>query len=154
MTTHDETTQDKTTHDETTHDDTRFTSYLCIGCPLGCRLEVEENDEHEIVEVRGHSCKKGERFARQEHVDPRRMLTTTVAVRGGRLARLPVRTTDTIPKDLVMPVCARLRSVEVGAPVSMGDVVLRDVLGSGVDVVASRDLPADDRGVAVRAESD
>jgi CxxC motif-containing protein len=130
-----------TTHD-TPRDDTRFTSYLCIGCPLGCRLEVEEDEDHEIVEVRGHSCKKGERFARQEHVDPRRMLTTTVAVRGGTLARLPVRTADTIPKHLVLPVCERLRSVEVTAPVSMGDVVLPDALGSGVDVVASRDLPA------------
>lgn len=124
-------------------DDDRFTSYLCIGCPLGCRLEVEENEQHEVVEVRGHNCKKGERFARQEHVDPRRMLTTTVAVHGGRLARLPVRTADTIPKDLVMPLCVALRSVEVEAPITIGEVVLPDALGSGVDVVASRDLPAD-----------
>lgn len=131
-----------------TDGDTRFTTYLCIGCPLGCRLEVEEDDEHEIVEVRGHSCKKGERFARQEHVDPRRMLTTTVAVTGGRLARLPVRTTDTIPKDLVMPLCELLRTVAVAAPVSMGGVVLADALGTGVDVVASRDLPASAHVVA------
>lgn len=124
-------------------DDDRFTSYLCIGCPLGCRLEVEENEQHEVVEVRGHNCKKGERFARQEHVDPRRMLTTTVAVRSGQLARLPVRTADTIPKDLVMPLCVALRSVEVDTPITMGDVVLADALGSGVDVVASRDLPAE-----------
>ncbi len=127
---------------DTPRDDTRFTSYLCIGCPLGCRLEVEEDEDHQIVEVRGHSCKKGERFARQEHVDPRRMLTTTVAVHGGVIARLPVRTVDTIPKDLVLPMCERLRTVAVTAPVSMGDVVLPDALGSGVDVVASRDLPA------------
>ena len=131
-----------------TDDETRFTTYLCIGCPLGCRLEVEEDDEHEIVEVRGHSCKKGERFARQEHVDPRRMLTTTVAVTGGRLARLPVRTTDTIPKDLVLPLCELLRTVAVAAPVSMGGVVLADALGTGVDVVASRDLPASAHVVA------
>jgi len=141
-----------TSHDAP--DDTTFTSYLCIGCPLGCRLEVEENDEHEVVEVRGHHCKKGERFARQEHVDPRRMLTTTVAVRGGRLARLPVRTVDTVPKDLVMPLCEALRAVEVAAPVSMGDVVLGDALGSGVDVVASRDVAgvgndADRRSTAI-----
>ena len=124
----------------TSHEDTTFTSYLCIGCPLGCRLEVEENDAHEIVEVRGHHCRKGDRFARQEHVDPRRMLTTTVAVRHGRFPRLPVRTTDTIPKDLVTPLCERLRTIEVTAPIAMGDVVLGDALGTGVDVVASRDL--------------
>ncbi len=123
-------------------DDHTFTSYLCIGCPLGYRLEVEENADHEIVEVRGHACRKGDVFARQEHIDPRRMLTTTVAVRGGRPPRLPVRSVDTIPKDLVRPVCERLRTVEVQAPISMGDVVLADALGSGVDVVASRDLPS------------
>ncbi len=122
-------------------DDHTFTSYLCIGCPLGCRLEVEENADHEIVEVRGHACRKGDVFARQEHIDPRRMLTTTVAVRGGRAARLPVRSVDTIPKHLVQPVCERLRTVEVETPISLGDVVLADALGSGVDVVASRDLP-------------
>lgn len=123
-------------------DDTTFTTYLCIGCPLGCRLEVEEDLSHEIVEVRGHRCRKGERFARQEHVDPRRMLTTTVAVRGGRLARLPVRTADAIPKDLVLPLCEQLRSVVVPAPVEMGDLVLGDPLGLGVDVVASRTILA------------
>ena len=137
-------------HRDAEPDDDRFTSYLCIGCPLGCRLEVEENEQHDVVEVRGHHCKKGERFARQEHIDPRRMLATTVAVRGGRLARLPVRTADTIPKDLVMPLCVALRSVEVEAPITMGDVVLADALGSGVDVVASRDLPADVGGEVSR----
>lgn len=125
---------------DTTVDDTTVTGYLCIGCPLGCRLEVEENAAHDIVEVRGFSCKKGERFARQEHVDPRRMVTTTVAVTGGVFARLPVRTVETIPRDLVIALCERLRSVEVAAPVSMGDIVLTDALGTGVDVVASRDV--------------
>ncbi len=119
----------------------RITSYLCIGCPLGCRLEVEENDEHDIVEVRGFSCKKGERFAKQEHFDPRRMVATTVGVLDGRFPRLPVRTVTPIPKALVAALCEELRDVSVDAPVSIGDVVLRDALGTGVDIVASRDMP-------------
>jgi CxxC motif-containing protein len=117
------------------------TTYLCIGCPLGCRLEVEEGADHEIVEVRGFSCKKGERFARQEHVDPRRTVTTTVGVLDGALARLPVRTVEPVPKDLVTSLCEELRGVTVEAPVRMGDVVLTDALGTGIDVVATRDLP-------------
>ena len=118
----------------------RVTTYLCIGCPLGCRLELEESGDHEIVEVRGFSCKKGERFAIQEHTDPRRMVTTTVAVESGLFPRLPVRTAEPVPKPLMGRVCDVLRSVTVTAPVTMGDVVCRDVAGSGVDVIASRSL--------------
>lgn len=119
---------------------TNIATYLCIGCPLGCRLEVEENEDHEIVEVRGFSCKKGERFALQEHTDPRRIVTTTVAISNAQLPRLPVRTADSVPKDLVVALCETLRSVCVEGPVAMGDVVLPDALGTGVDVVASRSM--------------
>lgn len=120
--------------------DRRVTGYLCIGCPLGCRLEVEEDDRGEIVEVRGFACRKGREFATAEHVAPTRMVTTTVAVQGARWPRLPVRTVDPVPKDLVMELVAVLRDVTVRAPVRLGDVVLADALGTGIDVVASRDL--------------
>ena len=119
----------------------RVTGYLCIGCPLGCRLEVEEDAEGDIVEIRGFSCRKGRDFAVAEHTDPRRMVTSTVGVDGGRWARLPVRTVDPVPKGLVMDLCRVLREVTVTAPIHLGDVVLADALGTGVDVVASRDLP-------------
>jgi CxxC motif-containing protein len=117
-------------------------SYLCIGCPLGCRLEVDEAADGEIVEVRGFSCRKGKEFAVQEHTDPRRLVTTTVAVTGARWPRLPVKTTTTVPRDRVLDVCAALRRVRVRAPVRNGDVIVADVLGTGADVVATRDLPA------------
>lgn len=123
-------------------DEHQVTGYLCIGCPLGCRLEVEEDDHHEIVEVRGFSCRRGRDFAISEHTDPRRMVTTTVAVEGGRWARLPVRTVETVPKDRVVELCEALRGVTASAPVRLGDVIMADALGTGVDVVASRDLPA------------
>ena len=120
---------------------TQITHYLCIGCPLGCRLEVEESDDGSIVEVRGHSCKKGERFAEREHHDPRRMVTTTVAVSGGRWARLPVHTTSEVPKDLVRDVVRHLRAIRVEAPIELGRVIESDVLDTGADVVASRAMP-------------
>ena len=119
----------------------RITHYLCIGCPLGCRLEVEEDPGGQVVEVRGFSCRKGKVFAEREHTDPRRMLTTTVTIEGGRWARLPVRTLEEIPKDRVWDVVSALRTVKVTAPASMGQIVARDVAGTGVDVVASRDMP-------------
>ena len=113
--------------------------YLCINCPLGCRLEVDANGD-DIIEVRGNACKRGLEFARQEHTDPRRMVTTTVAVRGAPLARLPVATADAVPKDAVRDVCRALHALELHAPVEIGDVVLADVLGTGVDVIATRTL--------------
>ena len=116
------------------------THYLCIGCPLGCRLEVEEDVDGSVVEVRGHSCRKGKTFAEREHHDPRRMVTTTVAVEGGRWSRLPVHTTAEVPKHLVHDVVRSLRSVRVTAPVELGQVIEPDVLGTGVDVVASRPM--------------
>lgn len=116
-------------------------SYLCIGCPLGCRLEVDESPLGDIIEVRGFACRKGKEYAVQEHTDPRRLVTTTVAVDGARWPRLPVRTVDTVPKDLVREVCRALEAVRVDAPVQIGDVIVADVLGTGTDVVATRDLP-------------
>jgi CxxC motif-containing protein len=120
-----------------------FTHYLCIGCPLGCRLEVEE-EEGAIVEVRGFACKRGEEYALQEHSDPRRMVTASVRVRNGLWARLPVRTTVTVPKNQVRAVCQLLRRISATAPIRMGEVVVANVLGTGVDVVASRDMPEGD----------
>lgn len=124
-------------------DASRVAHYLCIGCPLGCRLEVREHDDGE-VEVRGFSCRRGEAFGRQEHVDPRRMVATTVRVQGGRWARLPVSTREPMPKALVTALCDALHALELSAPVALGQVVLADALGTGVDVVATRSLPRDD----------
>lgn len=115
--------------------------YLCIGCPMGCRLEVEDTNEGEIVEVRGFSCKRGEAYAKQEHVEPKRMVTTTIAIDSGLWARLPVHTTAPVPKDRVMAVCQALHQLHVTAPITRGEVVCRDVLGTGVDVMASRSMP-------------
>lgn len=114
-------------------------SYLCIGCPLGCRLEVDAV-ERDVVEVRGNSCRKGVTFAQQEHVDPRRVVTTTVAIDGAAWPRLPVKTAGEVPKAIVGDVCRALREVVARAPIAQGDVVLADVLGTGVDVVATRSM--------------
>lgn len=117
------------------------THYLCIECPLGCRLEAEEDTDGNIVEVRGSACKKGKTFAEREHTDPRRMVTATVAIAGGFWPRLPVRTLAEVPKDRVWDVVKLLRSISVESPVLMGDVIVADIVGTGVDVVASRDMP-------------
>lgn len=123
-------------------DELLTTHYLCIGCPLGCRLEVDENpDDHAIVEVRGFSCRRGKEYALQEHTAPQRTVTTTVAIDHALWARLPVRSSRPAPKDKVAAICRALRTVRVAAPVAMGDVIVPDVLGCGVDMLAARDMP-------------
>ena len=127
-------------------DDTTTYTYLCIGCPLGCRLELDEDDAGEIVEIRGASCRKGDRYAKQEHTDPRRTVTTTVAIDGALWPRLPVRTAGEIPRDRVREAVDALAGVSVLAPVRMGDVVLDDLLGTGIAVVATRDMVSVEAG--------
>ena len=118
-----------------------ITHYLCIGCPLGCRLEVEE-DAGEMLEVRGFACKRGKEYAEREHTDPRRLVATTVQVDGGIWSRLPVKTKQPIPKQAVLPLCRALRQVSIKAPVKRGAVVASNVMGTRVDIVATRDMPA------------
>ncbi len=114
--------------------------YLCIGCPLGCRLEVEEDEQSTIVEVRGWSCRRGDTYARQEHVDPRRVVTTTVRIRDGMWARLPVKSDGDVPKGIVHQICDELGKLTISAPVQMGDVIVSNILGTGADIVATRDM--------------
>ena len=115
-------------------------TYTCIVCPRGCRITVA--GEPDALEVSGHSCKRGSDYALAEHTHPMRTLTTTVAVEGSSLRRLAVQGTAPVPRELLRDCLAQVNAVRVAAPLRMGDVVLADVCGTGVDVVAARDLPA------------
>lgn len=117
-----------------------LTNYLCIGCPLGCHLEVDDDDDRNVLEVRGMACKRGEKFAKQEHTDPRRMMTTTIRISGGMWPKLPVKTIAPLPKDMVVQVCRELHKLQLEAPVAMGDVIMKDALGTGIDIVATRSM--------------
>ncbi len=114
---------------------------ICITCPVGCTLEVTHEGKT-IVKVDGNQCKKGLDYAAGELTDPRRMVTSTVKVRGGVQPLVPVYTAAPIPKPLIFDLLAELRKVELQAPVQVGQTVLENALGTGVDVLASRNLPS------------
>jgi CxxC motif-containing protein len=114
---------------------------ICITCPMGCSLEVT-HDGKTVYEVTGNGCKKGMGYAESEMSDPRRMVTSTVKVRGGSHPLVAVYTATAVPKPRIFDLLAALRLVELQAPVRMGQVVLENALGTGVNVVASRDSPA------------
>lgn len=111
----------------------------CISCPVGCLLSVEMNGR-EVVSVAGNACPRGVTYAKAECTDPRRMVTTTVKVRGGELSMLPVRTRTDIPKGLVKESVRALKGLVVDAPVRIGDVVLGNVCGTGVDFIATANV--------------
>ena len=108
----------------------------CIGCPLGCALTVTMNGK-EVVEVKGNTCKKGDIYARKEVTNPTRIVTTTVRVSGGAAPMINVKTQSDIPKDKIFECVAALKGVTIQAPVAIGDVVLENVAGTGVNIVAA-----------------
>ena len=118
------------------------TSMICITCPKGCTLEVT-HDGKTVVRV-NQGCKRGKEYAQRELVDPRRMVATTVRVLHGAHPLLPVYTAAPFPKGRIRELQAALREMELRAPVRMGAVVLPDALGTGIDILASRDMSAVD----------
>lgn len=119
--------------------------FNCTTCPSECLLtvEVERGADGAVVEVRsvtGNSCPRGDTFAHQELTCPMRVLTTTVAVSGGDEALLPVRTAEAIPLTVHAQTMDLIRGLIIVAPVRMGDVVLEDLLHTGIDLIASMDI--------------
>ena len=110
---------------------------ICIGCPMGCPVTVEM-DGREIVSVSGNTCPRGDAYARKEVTNPTRIVTSTVKVEGGLVEMIPVKTKEDIPKDKIFDCMRALKGITVKAPVHIGDVILADAAGTGVDVVATR----------------
>ncbi|MBC7264572.1 MAG: DUF1667 domain-containing protein [Chloroflexi bacterium] len=114
--------------------------FICTTCPMGCRIRaICENGE--LRDAEGQACKRGLEYVRTELTDPRRMVATTVRVRGGRWPLVPVRTAAPVPKAGIPTILNLLREIEVQAPVTLGQVILADAAGTGIDVIASRDMP-------------
>ncbi len=113
--------------------------FVCINCPLSCSLELIEEDG-EVIEVLGNECNVGAKYAEEEFRNPQRMVTTTVTVRNGLLPLLPVVSESTVPKDLVRDAVKVLSDVAVDAPIEEGQVIYEDILGTGVNIISSRQL--------------
>ena len=110
--------------------------FVCIGCPLGCNITVEA-DNGEIKNIAGNTCPRGADYVTKELTDPRRIVTSLVRVRGGALPVVSVKTAADIPKDRIRDCIKALKMIELAAPVRMGDVVVENVCGTNVDIVAT-----------------
>ena len=110
----------------------------CIVCPTGCMVHVENINGELIIE--GHSCKRGEEYAREEFISPKRILTTTMRVENGFLSLVPVRSNKPLPKDKLEETLKEIAHKQIEAPIKMGDVLIENVLGLDINIIASRDL--------------
>lgn len=122
----------------------------CIVCPNGCRLTIEETErapgenvgsgaERQTVRVTGNLCKKGEAFAVQEVTDPRRSVTTTCRTAFAGIPVVPVRTNGEVRKDLMQQVVAEVNHITIREPMKIGDVIIKNVSGTGVDIILCTD---------------
>lgn len=111
----------------------------CIGCPMGCALDVTlENGQ--VVDVKGNTCLKGKTYAEKECTNPTRIVTSTVRVKDGEIDAVSVKTESDIPKNKIFKCVEDLRNVVMKAPVSIGDIIAENIAGTGVNIVATKDV--------------
>ncbi len=115
-------------------------TFICIGCPLGCAVTLTIDDAGEVQEFAGNKCKEGKKYVLEEYKNPVRALTATVLTEGSTQPLLAVRTNRPILKTKQLPGMQVIAGVRAKPPLKMGDVVVSNLLGTGVDVVASADL--------------
>ncbi|MDY4788899.1 MAG: DUF1667 domain-containing protein [Bacilli bacterium] len=109
--------------------------FVCIICPKGCRLKVSDD-----LKVSGNTCKRGEKYALDEVTHPMRNITSTVKIISSSINRLPVKTSGDIPKEKMFDVMDEINKVVCKAPIKMHDVIIKNVLNLGVDVIATRTI--------------
>lgn len=112
-------------------------AYTCIICPIGCDL-VAEIEDNEMISLTGNNCAKGRSYVQQELTDAMRTLSTSVVVKGGELPVASVRLNRPVPKASLFKVMAEAKKVILLAPVRIGQVALKDIAGTGADLVVTK----------------
>lgn len=118
---------------------------ICVLCPRGCSLSIEYENEASSasLKVTGNKCPKGQEFAQQEWFKPMRMLTSTVKTNSDKFPRIPVKTSEAIPKDQIDKVMHVINALTVTLPVTMGEIIVQNVLELGVDILATLSIKED-----------
>ncbi|GAB6088917.1 DUF1667 domain-containing protein [Spirochaeta dissipatitropha] len=120
---------------------------ICIACPIGCRLKV--SIEGEDIQVSGNKCRRGEIYAREECLAPKRMVTTTCRVHyqkngkessQGFLQRVPVRSSEAVPVEHIPALLEKLHSMDVASPLPKGSIIIEDIAGTGIQIISSHSV--------------
>ncbi len=116
------------------------TNVICLQCPFACNMEVTLKESREIQEISNHICKKGAEYAEEEIKNPVRVLTTTVEVQSETFQLLPVQTSKPVSKEKLFDCMSELAKVKVQSPIGYNEVILENILGTGVDVIATMEI--------------
>lgn len=110
---------------------------ICIVCPMGCRIKVDEENGYKVT---GNMCPKGVIYGKKELTFPTRTITSTVKIKNGIHKRLPIKTSTEIPKDMIFKIMKEINKIEVESPVKVGDILLENVLNTGANIIATRNM--------------
>lgn len=114
-----------------------MTNLICITCPKGCHLTVDENNDYAVT---GNACPRGAEYGKNELLHPVRVVTSTVRIEGALLPRLPVKTDRPLPKEKMFDCMALLDGITAQSPVSVGQVLAANILGTDVNIVAAKTM--------------
>ncbi|MBR0112558.1 MAG: DUF1667 domain-containing protein [Clostridia bacterium] len=114
----------------------------CVTCPMGCSIKVEMTESGEITSISGNTCPRGEKYAKDEITHPLRSLATTVRVEGGIYNVVPCKSAGPLPKEKIFDCMQAVNAAAVNAPVALGDVLIENICGTGVNIVATNHCPA------------
>lgn len=129
---------------------TSLKEFICIICPVGCKIKVDFElsslsasgfaSAPAIKSIHGFRCQRGEKYVQEEIINPKRTLTSVVSLKNGEMPMCPVRTSVPISKDILEEMTRNVSQLSVEAPVKIGEVLVKNIMGSGADIVVTRDL--------------
>lgn len=108
--------------------------YICIVCPKGCHIVVDGEN------ISGYTCLRGLNYVKQESIDPRRILTTTVKVNDKNIRVCPVKSSDTLPKDKLFASMEEINKISVDLPIKLHQIVIKNILNTGVDIITTKEI--------------
>jgi len=112
---------------------------ICILCPRGCHIQIQQVKDGEW-KIEGHGCKRGKDYAIQEATCPLRVLTTSVWVEGGNHRLVSAKTDRSIPRDKIIESLKQTKGLTVKAPINIGDILVKNIVGTGANLVATRKI--------------
>ena len=112
-----------------------MTELICICCPSGCHLSVDEDNDYKVT---GNGCERGAEYGKSEVKSPVRVLTSTIEVKGGEIGRCPVKTNGAIPKGKIFDAQKKVQEVCLNAPINLGDVIIENICDTGINVIATK----------------
>jgi CxxC motif-containing protein len=113
------------------------TNITCILCPIGCEIRVNKK---ELKIIEGAKCKKGIDYSKNEILNPKRIITSSILVKNGDLPLVSVKTNNPIPKDKIFEIINKIKNKTVDAPIQIGEIIIKNILGTNADIIATKSV--------------